>query len=85
MPESCTFCRPLNSNIERPQRSGPTVLWRKHQFAINHFADIERIAMVGDKGWQQGMAIFCKLFTTAAVQYFDHADAPEARKWVAET
>jgi hypothetical protein len=40
--------------------------------------------MVGEKKWQQGMATFCKPFTTATIRYFDHADAGEARKWLGE-
>ncbi|MGA7951291.1 MAG: STAS/SEC14 domain-containing protein [Thiobacillaceae bacterium] len=58
--------------------------WEDTKFAINHFADIERIAMVGEKRWQHGMATFCKPFTKAMVRYFDHADAAEARKWLGE-
>ena len=58
--------------------------WEDTKFAINHFADIERIAMVGEKQWQHGMAIFCKPFTKAMVRYFDHADAAKARKWLGE-
>ena len=33
------------------------------KFTIKHFADIERIAMVREKKWQQGIATFCKPFT----------------------
>ena len=51
-------------------------------FDMKHFADIERLAMVGEKKWQKGMATFCKPFTTATIRYFDHADAAEARKWL---
>ena len=58
--------------------------WEDLKFGIKHFADIERLAMVGEKKWQQGMATFCKPFTKATVRYFDHADAAEARKWLAE-
>ena len=50
-------------------------LWADTKFAIKHFADIERIAMVGEKKWQHGMATFCKPFTKAKVEYFDHIDA----------
>jgi hypothetical protein len=59
-------------------------MWEDTKFAIRHFADIEKLAMVGDKKWQQGMAMFCKPFTKATVRYFDHTDADEARKWLAE-
>ena len=40
--------------------------------------------MVGETKWQHGMATFCKPFTTAAVRYFEHAEAAEARKWLDE-
>ena len=58
--------------------------WEDFKFGVEHFADIEKIAMVGEKSWQHGMANFCKPFTTATVRYFDHADAAEARKWLGE-
>ena len=59
-------------------------LWDEIKFDIKHFADIERIAVVGDKKWQHGMATFFKPFTKATTQYFDHANATEARKWLGE-
>ena len=60
-------------------------LWEDTKFAIKHFGDIERLAMVGEKKWQHGMATFCKPFTKATTRYFDQADAAEARKWLGET
>jgi hypothetical protein len=58
--------------------------WEDAKFAIKHFADIERLAMVGETKWQHGMATFCKPFTKATTRYFDHADAAEARKRLCE-
>jgi hypothetical protein len=43
---------------------------------------IERLAMVGNSSWEQGMATFCKPFTKAEIKYFDHSAALEARKWL---
>ena len=63
---------------------GASALWEDIKFDIKHFADIERLAMVGEKKWQHGMAAFCKPFTRATIRYFDHADSAEARKWLAE-
>ena len=57
-------------------------LWADTKFGVKHFSDIERIAMVGETKWQHGMATFCKPFTKAKVQYFDHAKATEARSWL---
>ena len=59
-------------------------LWADIQFDVRHFGDIERIAMVGDKSWEHGMAIFCRLFTKASIRYFDHAQAVAAREWLGE-
>src|SRR3979490_3000078 len=59
-------------------------LWDDIKFDIKHFADIERIAMVGERKWQHGMATFCKPFTTATIRYFDHAVAAEAATWLGE-
>ena len=58
--------------------------WEDIKFDIKHFADIERLAMVGDKKWQHGMAMFFKLFTKATIRYFDQANAADARKWLRE-
>ncbi len=58
-------------------------LWDDIKFDLKHFADIERLAMVGDQRWEKGMSVFCKPFTTAKIRYFDKAQAAEARTWLA--
>jgi SpoIIAA-like len=58
--------------------------WQDFKLGMQHFSDIERLAMVGETRWQQGMAIFCKPFTGASVRYFDHVDAAKARQWLGE-
>jgi hypothetical protein len=58
--------------------------WEDLKFDMKHFSDIERLAMVGDKKWQRGMAAFFKPFTKATIRYFDRADAAEARQWLGE-
>jgi hypothetical protein len=57
-------------------------LWEDIKFDRKHFADIQRIAMVGDRVWQEGMAVFCEPFTTSEIRYFDHSQADEAREWL---
>jgi hypothetical protein len=59
-------------------------LWQDIKFDFKHSNDIERLALVGERRWQHGMASFCKMFTTATIQYFDHADATAARNWLDE-
>jgi|GEM_PF-541681 len=57
-------------------------LWGEIKYDANHFASIERLAIVGDKKWQHILAIFCKPFAKATIQYFDRADIAEARRWL---
>jgi hypothetical protein len=62
-----------------------SAMWEDIKFGIEHFTDIERMAMVGETRWQHGMATFCKPFTKATVRYFDHAEAQAARQWLGES
>lgn len=57
-------------------------LWQDLKFDLKHFSDIERLAIVGEKKWEKGMATFCKPFTTAEIRYFDQAEADQARAWI---
>jgi hypothetical protein len=57
-------------------------LWDDIKFDLKHFSDIERLAMVGDKKWEEGMSVFCRPFTTAKIRYFDHEAIGEARAWL---
>jgi hypothetical protein len=56
--------------------------WDEIKLDIKHFADIERLAVVGDTKWEHGMVTFYKPFTNAATRYFDQANAAEARNWL---
>ena len=57
-------------------------LWEDLKFDMRHFADLDRVAMVGDQRWEKGMAGFCKPFTKAKVRYFDWDHAGDARQWL---
>ena len=59
-------------------------LWEDIKFDVRHFSDIERLALVGDRRWEHGMAVFCKPFTRAAVRYFDVSEAGKAAEWIHE-
>lgn len=59
-------------------------LWEDIKFDARHFADIDRLAIVGDSAWERGMAIFCKPFTTARIRYFDVDDMSLAKAWIYE-
>jgi hypothetical protein len=57
-------------------------VWEDLKFAVAHFRDIERLAVVGDKAWEHGMAVFCRPFTKAEMRYFDRGEEDEARAWI---
>ena len=59
-------------------------LWEETKFDIKHAADIDRLAVVGDRKWQQVMTTFSKPFTKATVHYFDAVNAAQARTWLSE-
>jgi hypothetical protein len=57
-------------------------LWQDIKFDLNNFRHIERLALVGDKSWEHGMAVFCKPFTTATIRYFDRSEVDQAEAWI---
>ena len=57
-------------------------LWEDTKFDFKHWKEIERLAIIGETKWQAGMSTFCKPFTTAKIQYFDHANRDGALAWI---
>lgn len=57
-------------------------MWEDMKFGLEHFSHFERVALVGEKRWEAGMAAFCKPFTKAQLRYFDIAKADEAIAWI---
>ncbi len=57
-------------------------LWEDLKFDLNHFSDIELLAVVGDQRWEKWMTTFFGPFTSAEVRYFDVADYEKAKEWV---
>lgn len=58
--------------------------WDDLKFGLKHYADFERIAMVGDRKWEKWMAQACKPFTKATVRYFDASQVDQAWAWLRE-
>lgn len=59
-------------------------LWEDIKFDLKHFTHIDRLAFVGNRKWEAGMAVFCRPFTTATIRYFDESNLEEAMAWVHE-
>lgn len=58
--------------------------WDDFKFGVEHYSDVERIALVGDRKWEEWMAAFCKPFTRASVKYFDASEVEAAWEWLRE-
>jgi hypothetical protein len=57
-------------------------LWEDIKFDFKHFSHLEKLALVGETKWEEGMAVFCKPFTTAKIRYFDRTKIDEAKAWL---
>lgn len=59
--------------------------WDDMKFGLKHYTDFDRIAMIGDRRWEEWMVRLCKPFTRAAVRYFDSSEAEAAWAWIRES
>lgn len=56
--------------------------WEECKLAYHHLSDVERIAMVGERSWEEGLTYFMKPFTSAKLKYFDATERSEALDWI---
>lgn len=63
----------------------PAAAWEDFQFDRKHSDQVERVAMVGEKKWQQWLTRLGSFFFKANVHYFDSSNLAEAERWVRET
>ena len=59
-------------------------LWDDTKFATTHCTKVEKIALVGEKKWEEWMAKVCTPFTLAKIQYFDIKEVDAAWQWLEE-
>lgn len=57
-------------------------LWEDFKMDVAHERDYERIAMVGEKKWQEWATQFMKPFTNAEIRYFNIDQKEDAKKWI---
>jgi len=57
-------------------------LWDDIKFSTTHCTKIDRIALVGEKKWEEWMAKVCKPFTMAKIEYFEAAKIDDAWAWL---
>lgn len=59
-------------------------LWDDLKLEFKRWNNVERLAIVGELKWQEGMAAFGERFTAAKVRYFADSKLDEAKSWLAE-
>ena len=58
--------------------------WDDFKFGVKHYSDTERIAVVGDRKWEEWLARMWKPFTVSEVRFYDTDRADEAWAWLHE-
>ena len=56
--------------------------WEDVKFDTKHANDFDKVAMVGEKKWEEWMTDLMKPFTSAEVKYFDSSQKEEAMQWI---
>jgi hypothetical protein len=59
--------------------------WDDYEYWRKYGKDIELIAIVGNKRWEDWMAKLAKLFMKGGVKYFDESQLEDAWSWVRES
>ncbi len=59
--------------------------WDDFAFGIKHWNDFERVAMVGDKGWQELLVKTFDPFIKGDFRHFEIADKGAAQAWIEGT
>lgn len=59
-----------------------TVFWEDVKFDLRHAKDFERIALVGDKAWQEWMTSFMQPFNNAQIEFFEVGHRELAWEWI---
>ena len=58
-------------------------LWENTKFETKFFDDIDRVAVVGEKQWQDWMKKFTSPFGIAKTRFFKPGETERARRWLA--
>ncbi|MBN1909379.1 MAG: STAS/SEC14 domain-containing protein [Pirellulales bacterium] len=59
--------------------------WDHVTFVKHHHRNVERIAIVGDRKWEQWLATLARPFVHATQRYYDESQLDEARQWIHES
>lgn len=81
--EHCTSVRML-IQLSGFQGWSPGAAWEDARLSIHHYADFERLAVVGDGRLEEWMTLLTKPFMLADVRFFEPDQSDEALAWITE-
>jgi hypothetical protein len=59
-------------------------LWEEIKFDVTHVNSFRKVAIVGDRKWEEWIARMIRPFTTAQINYYDVRQKDEAMAWVSQ-
>lgn len=62
----------------------PHAVWDDFAFGIKHMNDLERVAVVGNRDWENWMTRISNFFSRADARYFTPDELEAARIWLRE-
>jgi SpoIIAA-like len=63
----------------------PVSFAQDRAFDLKHATDFRKIAIVGEKGWEEKLAGVMKFFTSSQLKYFDVTQRQQALNWARES
>ena len=62
-----------------------SAMWKDVFFDFRNRKNLEKVAMVGDKKWEEQLTKLMEPFSRADIRFFKADEKAEARKWINET
>ena len=62
-----------------------SAMWKDFKFDVKNAENLEKIAMVGDKNWEDQLSKLMKPFTKADVKFFNLDQKEEAKAWISNS
>ncbi|MGB7843739.1 MAG: STAS/SEC14 domain-containing protein [Salinimicrobium sp.] len=61
-----------------------SAMWQDLKFDVKYAENIEKVAMVGDKTWEEKITRLMKPFTSAEIKFFNLEEKEQAKAWISK-
>ncbi|WMJ73890.1 STAS/SEC14 domain-containing protein [Cytophagaceae bacterium ABcell3] len=62
----------------------PKSLWDEFKLSFKHYTDLEKVAIVGEKKWEEFATKASDFVNPAKIKYFSPEQKEEAKNWISE-